>query len=137
MSTKTETRDGAREGVPKLQNPFRAGGASRRLRRVLVALLWCGGASSCSLPSLNYDGDNPSPDGTFTDPTCKSDAEPLTRANYGVWNVVRLDDVVPGDDAERAAPAGEVLSACSVGVARRRACRERLRMQEVLCQVGE
>ncbi len=60
----------------------------------------------CNLPSLNGDGEDPSPDGTFTASQCQvtplpGDAhlpELIEGAEYGVWKVVRLDDVVEGDE---------------------------------------
>lgn len=65
---------------------------------LLSVALFSAATTGCSLPSLNYDGDAPLPDGTFTDAQCKSDAAALPRPNYGMWNVVRLDDVIPGDE---------------------------------------
>lgn len=60
----------------------------------------------CNLPSLNGDGENPSPDGTFTANQCQvaplpDDAhlpELIPGAEYGNWKAVLLDDVVDGDE---------------------------------------
>jgi hypothetical protein len=78
--------------------PLQPPRSAKSKARALGAALFLASTTGCSLPSLNGDGDAPYPDGTFTDMMCKSDAQPLARSNYGVWNVVRLDDVVPGDE---------------------------------------
>lgn len=68
------------------------------LARALPALSLCFGSGCMPIVDLNGDGGSPSPDGTYTSPLCRSSAPPISRPDEGVWQLVVLDDVIPGDE---------------------------------------
>lgn len=71
------------------------------LRHLLTATVLA--ATSACMPNLdlNGDGDDPSPDGTYTSPLCKSNATPVSRPNEGSWMAINLNHVVPPTNGNR------------------------------------
>ncbi len=71
------------------------------LRHLLTATVLA--ATSACMPNLdlNGDGDDPSPDGTYTSPLCKSNATPVSRPNEGSWMAINLNDIVPPTNGHR------------------------------------